>query len=163
LNGLQVTTSAALSSHPAATTSLTATNQTLGHIGAYTVGVIHVARRSQAGQIITLQIMPLTSSKVGSDITWRLAPLRQIMAEPRPSKARFELATDASGRSNGLPEAQWSGVNKLQQVSYVKVVIQGQQVADRSYVFVRSDDPVVVKVITKAEYLAIAGPNNFTP
>jgi hypothetical protein len=39
---------------------------------------------------------------------------------------------------------------------------------ERTYVFVRADDPVAddpvkVRIITKAEYLAIAGPVNFTP
>jgi hypothetical protein len=48
-------------------------------------------------------------------------------------------------------------------VSYVKVVLPGQPVADRSYVFVRSDDPSKVSMITKAQYLAIAGQVNFTP
>jgi hypothetical protein len=46
-------------------------------------------------------------------------------------------------------------------VSYVKIILPGQPVAERSYVFVRSDDPLTVT--TKAEYLAIAGPENFTP
>ncbi len=162
LSGLQVTANSSLPSQSSATTSLAATNQTLGQIRAYTVGVIHVARRSQAGQLITLQISPIAASGV-TDTTWRLAPLRQIMDEPSPSKARFNLATDASGHSNGLPEAIWSGVDGVQQVSYLKVVMPGQPVSQRSYIFVRSDDPVTVNVITESEYLAVAGPANFTP
>jgi hypothetical protein len=65
--------------------------------------------------------------------------------------------------SSTLPHAQWYGPVMQQMVSYVKVIIPGQPITDRTYVFVRADDPVKVNSITQAEYLAIAGPVNFTP
>lgn len=153
---LQVTASSAI---PANTSMpvipLATTVQTLGRISEYTIGVIHVQHLNRAGQIIMLAITPALAGAA----TWRLEPFKQLIMEPHSQTARGGIGV----MPVGLPEAQWSGEYQEQLVSYVKVVIPGQPVADRTYVFLRSDDPVVVKVITKAQYIAIAGPANFTP
>jgi len=137
---------------------LLTTVQTLGQLGSYTVGVAQVERRSQVGQTITLAITPVALA--GADApTWRLSPMKQLRVETHVATSRSWLTTNP----NGLSEVEWSPSFMSQKVSYVKVIIAGQAVSDRSYVFVRSDDPVVVKVMSKADYLAIAGPANFIP
>ncbi len=132
--------------------------QTLGRLGSYEVGVAQVEHRSHVGQTIALAITPVPLSGT-SVTTWRLAPLKQLRPEPHVATTRSVLRTN----SNGLSEAQWHGPVMAQLVSYATIILPGQLAADRSHVFVRSDDPVVVAVITEAEYLAFAGLANFTP
>lgn len=91
--------------------------------------------------------------------TWRLSPVKQLITQPHANSARTGVGWDPVL----LPEAQWSAEVMPQLVSYVKVIIPGQPAADRAYIFLRSDDPVVVTIITKAQYLALAGSVNFTP
>jgi len=138
--------------------TLAATVQALGQIGAYTIGVIHVTRNNRSGQFVTLAITP----SVAGAATWQLAPLQQRFPAPPPRHTRIGMWVTPEG----LPEAQWLGPVTEQEVTYliyVKVVIPGQPVADRTYVFFQYDDPVVVKALTKAQYIAIAGSANFTP
>lgn len=158
---LRVVASSALpteSSDATIVTLLATTVQTLGRLGSYEVGVAQVEHRSQSGQTITLAItlVPLSGTSV---TTWRLAPLKQLRPEPHVSTTRSVLRTN----SNELSEAQWYGPVMAQLVSYATVILPGQLAADRSHVFVRSDDPVVVAVITEPEYLAFAGLASFTP
>src|SRR5579862_1462953 len=110
ISSLQVAVSSSLPSHPTPVTQLATTVQTLGQIGSYTVGVIHVARRSQAGQIITLAITPVTQSGATGP-TWRLEPLKQVRQEPPRTGGIMWLST------TGLPEAQWSPPVMAQEVS----------------------------------------------
>jgi hypothetical protein len=160
---LQVTGSASLPGSPTTPAiPLPVTSQTLGQIGAYTIGAIHIGRFdhtgqpvNRAGQIITVAITP----SLPGAATWRLSPIHQLIVEPHAQTARGGLGA----YPDGLPEAQWSPPVQAQLVSYVKVILPGQPVADRSYVFVRSDDWVKVQVISKAQYIALAGGENFTP
>lgn len=156
-NSLQATASA---SHLSNTTSksLATTVQVLGQISGYSIGVIHVDWANHVDQFIVLQLTLVspTGARAG---TWQLTPLQQVSSDPHPD-GRFQIDTSDSG----LPEADWfKAFMGAHTVSYVKIILPGQPVADRSYVFVRSDDPLTVIVITKADYLAIAGPENFTP
>jgi hypothetical protein len=50
-----------------------------------------------------------------------------------------------------------------EQVAYFRGPTPKQQGVSRSYVFLRMDDPVVVSVITQAQYISIAGAENFKP
>ncbi|MEO7002410.1 MAG: hypothetical protein ABI068_11355 [Ktedonobacterales bacterium] len=153
---LRVSASSSLAGRGAASVmALATTVQPLGQIGDYAIGVIHVEHINRAGQIISLAITPT----VANAITWQLAPFKQLIVEPHAQTARGGIGIMAEG----LPEVQWSGELEEQLASYVKVVIPGQPVTNRTYVFVRSDDPVVVQVITKVQFIAIAGSANFTP
>jgi len=160
---LSVTASAELPTKSATKDTLATTIQVLGQIGAYTVGVVHVGRGQNVAQTIILKVQPKTAAGADVGAPWRLTPMQQLMPEPHANTARGGLATTLNGAPGALPEAQWFGEVMPQLVGYVKVIIPGQPVANRSYVFLRSDDPIVVTVITKAQYLAIAGAANFTP
>jgi hypothetical protein len=118
-----------------------------------------VARINRANHLIELQLTAV--SPTGADVdTWHLAPFKQLIPDPHPGSGWYGL----SAITTALPEVRWYDVVEgVHMVSYVKVIIPGQPIADRSYVFVSSDDPVKVLVITKAQYLSIAGPANFTP
>lgn len=156
---LRITASSSLASHPATPpVPLAATIQTLGQIDEYTVGVMHIEHLNRADQLVTLAITP---SLVGA-ATWRLSPIHQRIYEPHA-----QTATGVFGAySDGLPEAQWHWPVVLQgelELSYVKVVLPGQPVANHSYVFVRSDSSANVQVMSKAQYIALAGADNFTP
>jgi hypothetical protein len=156
-NSLQVTASASHLSNTTSARSLATTVQVLGQISGYSIGVIHVDWANHVNQLIGLQLT-LVSPTGAPAATWQLTPLQQVSSDPHPD-GRFQIDTSDSG----LPEADWFVAHMgAHTVSYVKIILPGQPVADRSYVFVRSDDPLTVTVITKAEYLAIAGPENFT-
>jgi hypothetical protein len=155
-NRLQATASTSHLANTTAASSLATTVQLLGQISDYSIGVIHVDWADHVNQVIGLQLTAVSSTgaRVGA---WQLTLLQQV--DPDPNPGWFGINTGGSG----LPEAVWRMVPMGgTTVSYVKVIIPGQPVADRSYVFVGSDDPVTVQVISKAEYLRIAGPANFT-
>jgi hypothetical protein len=161
---LQITASASLPVSPTTpAVPLAATLQTLGQIGAYTIGVLHIGRFDHAGQLVNragqIISMTITAPALVGAAPWRLAPLHQLIVEPHAQTAWGALGA----YQDGLPEAQWSGPVQAQLVSYVKVVMPGQAVGARRYVFVRSDGPVTVQVISQAQYLALAGGENFTP
>jgi len=156
---LRVMASAEAATDPSAPIQLATTDQTLGQIGAYTVGVVHVTRGQNVAQTITLEITPSTASGTSIGVIWHLAPLKQLI----PTQQHTWVSGGATTNPNALPDAQWSPQVMSQQVSYVKIIMPGELAASRAYVFLRSDDPVTVTVITKAEYLAIAGSANFTP
>jgi hypothetical protein len=153
---LRVTASSSLSASPSTpVVPLTSAIQTLGQIGDYTIGVMHIKHLNRAGQVITLAITPALPGAA----TWHLSPIHQLIYQ-----THADTATGAAGGyPDALSEAQWYGPVQAQLVSYVKVVIPGQPIADRTYVFVRSDDWVNVQAITKAQYIALAGTGNFTP
>jgi hypothetical protein len=155
-NRLQATASASHLSNTTSARSLATTVQVLGQISGYSIGVIHVAWANHVNQLIGLQLTAVSPSGARTG-TWQLTPLRQVISDPH-LVGRFQINTADSG----LPEAGWFvAFQEAHTVSYVKIILPAQPVADRSYVFVRSDDPVTV--ITRAEYLAIAGPANFSP
>ena len=62
-----------------------------------------------------------------------------------------------------LPEVDFYGPVMREQVAYFRGPTPKQQGVSRSYVFLRMDDPVVVSVITQAQYISIAGAENFKP
>ncbi len=155
---LRLAASDYLATDPSQVTPLATTNQVVGQIGSYVIGVAHIARSNRAGQVIMLQVTPV-SHRGSVYSTWRLVTFKQLTLEPQDDTTWGGV----NPANNALPEAIWSGEIESQKVSYFKVNIPGQPVAKRTYVFLRSDDPVVVKVITKAQFIAIAGANNFIP
>jgi hypothetical protein len=133
----------------------------LGGINDYSIGVIHVDWTNNVNQLIGLQLTVVSPAGARAG-AWQLTPLQQTRPDSNPGWVI--LNTDANPSDTALPEAVWTTVVMGgTTVSYVKIILPGQPVADRSYVFEGSDDPATVKVISKAEYLRIAGPANFTP
>jgi hypothetical protein len=160
-NQLQATARASHLANMTTASGLATTLQVLGQMRNYSIGVIHVAWVKNARQFIGLQLTVVSPAGVRVS-RWQLTPLEQLLSDRLyHTTAGMEAYP---GAASSLPEADWVPVVEgVQVVSYVKVIVPGQPVADRSYVFVRSGDPVTVKVISKAEYLAIAGSANFTP
>ena len=153
---MRVTVSASLAADSMTTIQLATFVKALGQFGAYTIGVAQVAHKSDAGQVFALAITPITAAGADGD-TWRLAPLRQMRPEPHVDTAWSWLRI----QQEGLPEVKWEGPLMGERVSFVRVILPGQPTADQPAIFVRSDDPVEVKLIAKAEYIAIAGLNNY--
>jgi hypothetical protein len=142
-----------LSSNPQAKTSLVATVQSLGQLGTSNVGVIHVQGLSRAHQIIALQIIP-PGRKTPA---WQLAPLDQIIDDPHPNDSTTSFSVEQIGHQ----EIIWYGPVMFEQVAFFKQTISSHSASHSSYIFVRIDNPRMVTVITKAQYLAIAGQKNF--
>lgn len=142
-----------LSSNPQAKISLAATVQSLGQLGASNIGVIHVQGLSRAHQIIALQIL-LFGRKTPA---WQLAPLQQLITDPHPNDSIASFSIEQIGH----PEIVWYGPVMFEEVAFFKQMASSHSASDSSYIFVRIDDPYIVKVITKAQYLAIAGQQNF--
>jgi len=149
---IKVKVSSSLTYSSKTETNLKTTMEVLKHIQTYTVGVIHAERISHIGQVITLQI----TRSGGRTTSWSLALLKQVENEPHKDTTWYGIYPGFSG----LPEVKWYGPVKEQQVAYFKVAgsVRGNQ--QPTYVFVRSDDPLVVRIITMEEYLKIAGPEN---
>jgi hypothetical protein len=135
--------------------SLITSVQTLGQLGPFTVGVVHVFRFSRVGQMIELQIMPPGENKA----SLRLEPLKQLTAETSENTENGEIYPGVGG----LPEVDFNGPVMRESVAYFRGPASNQQKSSRSYVFLRMDDPVVVSVITQAQYISIAGAENFKP
>ena len=130
-------------------TSLTTTIQSLGQLGPFDTGVLHVKIFHLTGQIIELRITPVGKNEP----TWKLAPLKQILDEQgEGSQYGFSIQTP---QPSGV---LWFGPVKEETVAFFK---ESETKPNASYVFVRFDDASLVKVITQAEYLRIAGKENF--
>ena len=126
---------------------LVTTVQPLGSLGSFEVGVIHAPLLDRTGQLLTIQItMPGQNTP-----TWHLAPLKQPLKEPDPSNpAYYGLYLDQTK----FPSITFYGPVMEQQVAFFRD-------ATPDYIFLRLGDTGPVQIITKAEYLAIAGPKNF--
>jgi len=121
--------------------------QPLGSLDSFNVGVIHAPLLDRAGQLLTIQItMPGQHTP-----TWHLAPLKQLLKEPNPSNpAYYGLYLDQTK----FPSITFYGPVMEQQVAFFRD-------AAPDYIFLRLGSTGPVQIITKAEYLAIAGPKNF--
>jgi anti-sigma factor RsiW len=126
---------------------LVTTVQPLGNLGSFNVGVIHAPLLDRTGQLLTIQItMPGQHTP-----TWQLAPLKQPLKEPDPSNPpHYDLYLDQTK----FPSITFYGPATEQQVAFFKDTAS-------NHVFLRLGDTGPVQIITKAEYLAIAGPKNF--
>lgn len=130
-------------------TSLATTVQPLGRLGTFDAGVLHVKVFHLTGQIIELHITPAGKNEP----TWKLAPLKQTLDEPgNDSQYGFSVQTP---QPSGV---LWFGPVKEESVAFFK---ESETKPNASYVFIRFDDDTLVKVITQAGYLKIAGQENF--
>ncbi|MEO8970835.1 MAG: zf-HC2 domain-containing protein [Ktedonobacteraceae bacterium] len=141
-------------SNPRALTKLVTTVQSLGYLGGFNVGVVHARGLNRVGQIIALQITPPGKNTP----TLRLAPLKQLLNYPFDSSRTY---WGFPVEQTGLPEVFWYGPVMMENVAFFKSGNAKQPGGHVTYIFVRLDDPIVVKVITQKEYLAIAGQQNF--
>jgi hypothetical protein len=141
-----------LASNPGTSTRLVTTVQSLGQLGAFNVGVVHAHVLNRVGQIIALQITPSVES--ASTPTWRLAPLKQLLNN---AFANWGFPIEQAE----LPEVFWYGPVMKEQVGFFKSTGANQPGSRTLHIFLRLDDPVAVKIITQAEYLSIAGQQNF--
>jgi hypothetical protein len=130
-------------------TPLATTVQALGKLGALDAGLLHVKLFHLTGQTIELHVT--TSGKNGP--TWKLAPLKQTTDEP--GKGYWYGLSIQTQQPSGV---LWFGPVKGETVAFFK---ENETKPDASYVFVRFDDATLVKVITRAQYLEIAGQENF--
>ncbi len=131
------------------------TVQSLGYLGEFNAGVVHARGLNWVGQIIALQITPPGKSSPAL----RLAPLKQLLNFSfDSSRAYWGFPVEQTG----LPGILWSGPVMMQNVAYFKSTVSNQPGGHAAYIFVRLDDPIVVKVITEKEYLAIVGQRNFS-
>lgn len=141
-------------SNPGAVTKLVTTVQSLGYLDGFNVGVVHARGLNRVGQIIALQITPLGKNTP----TLRLAPLKQLLNYSFDSTRIYE---GFPIEQTGLPGIFWYGPVKMEQVAFFKNTVSNPPGGHATYIFVRLDDSIVVKVITQEEYLAIAGQQNF--
>lgn len=130
---------------PQSTSNLAATVRTLGRLGPYIISVLHVKRSSYAGQVLSLQITPPGESR----FTWSLMPLEQVSQEAHENTAYYGFFLDTTT----LNEVSWHEPAMDQQVSYLEYTAKMGQ----AYLFLKRGDPSVVLVITRSEYLSIAG------
>ena len=132
-------------SRPQSTSNLAITVQPLGQLGPYTISVLHVKRSSYAGQVLSLKI----TSPGESRFTWSLTPLEQVSQETHENTAYYGFFLDTAT----LNEVSWHEPAMDQQVSYLEYKAKMGQ----AYLFLKRGDPSVVTVITRSEYLSIAG------
>ena len=142
-----------LTSAPKTITHLAATVQPLGQLSAFKIGVIHMPRLNQVKQIISLQTTLLTRNTPN----WHIAPLKQLIDEPH-NGSHYSFTID----SKELPNITFYEPVMQEQVAFFKDTSSGVPTSSPSRIFLRLDDPTKVAIITQAEYLTIAGKQNFT-
>ncbi len=140
-----------IQSYPNVLTDLAATVQPLGQLGPWNVGVIHTTGLNRTHQIILLQVF----APGERTITWHLEPLIQLRDDPRGGILwRNPININQAGYST----IYWYGPVMQEQVAFFRYTALRKPPA---YIFVRIADPTTVQIINKAQYLAIAGKQNF--
>jgi hypothetical protein len=129
-------------------TPLASTVQPLGKLGAFDAGILHVKLFHLTGQMIELHI----AVQGKNEPLWKLAPLKQTIDESAKDTS-YGLSIQIRQPSGVL----WFGPVKGE-FAFFK---ESETKSDASYVFVRFDDTTSVKVITRAQYLEVAGKENF--
>ena len=137
--------------HQASTILLSTQDESLGTLGAYTIGVLHVRRIDRAGQVITIQM-----KIAGHSNTWSLSPLQQLLLDNRPNTT-VSIFVD----QRQLPDITWSGPVMDQQVAYMQDISTSHINANTAHIFLRLDDPIKVQIISQAQFIAIAGKQNY--
>lgn len=131
--------------------TLSATVQSLGQLGSWNIGVIHTTSLNRTHQIILLQIV----APGERTITWHLEPLIQLRDDPRGS---ILWRNPVNVNQAEYSTIYWYGPVMQEQVAFFRYTALRKPPA---YIFVRIADPITVQVINKAQYLAIAGKQNF--
>jgi hypothetical protein len=136
---------------------LTARVESLGSLGEYDIGIVHVAWIDRPGQVIRLQIF---SSQDGL-LLGELTPLRQLQYP----------VYQGGGKLGGIglaqtacPEILFQGPVKREQVAFFMRTLQQQPASGMTHLFLqipRGYGEAAVSLISQADYLAIAGIENF--
>jgi hypothetical protein len=146
-----VQVSSYVQSSPNKLTALATTVQPLGQLGPWNVGVIHATSLSRAHQIITLQVF-VPGERTAA---WHLEPLIQLRDDLRGGIIwRNPININQGGHST----IYWYGPVMQEQVAFFRYTALRKPPV---YIFVSIADPTTVQIISKAQYLAIAGKQNF--
>jgi hypothetical protein len=137
--------------------SLTSRVESLGLLGEYAIGIVHIAWIDRPGQVINLQIFPSQNGKLLGELT----PLRQLHY---PTYQGGGKRGDIGLTQTAFPEILFQGPVKREQVAFFRRVLQQQPVSDMPHMFLqmpRGYDEVTVSLISQSDYLAVAGIENF--
>lgn len=146
-----VKVSSYIQSSPDALITLPTTVQSLGQLGPWNVGVIHTIGLNRTHQIILLQVF----APGERTIAWHLEPLIQLRDDARGG---ILWSNPININQVGHSTIYWYGPVMQEQVAFFRYTALRKPPA---YIFVRIDDPTTVQIISKAQYLAIAGKQNF--
>ncbi len=127
-------------------------DQPLGKLGMYTLGVLHIQRIDRLNQVLTIQ-----ATTQEHPTPWNIKPLKQLFVDSNPN----ETGSIYVGQNN-FPDITWYGPVMMQQVAFFKDTSNKNAGPDAPHVFLRLGTPNVVSTISKAEYLAIAGQENYS-
>lgn len=128
--------------------------ESLGYVGEWNVGIVHIDWMDRPDQIITLAISPAGSSTP----VWRLEPVLQLYI---PGEARG-LYASMMPDTHELAEVEFYGPFKKQQLAFFRLrdPETGNPRLDVAPLFMRiprGHDAVTAVLLTEAEYLALAG------
>ncbi len=155
-----VTTTSNLEGNSALPLQLETRVQPLGVLGNVNIGVIHARLVNRVNQSIELHISPPGDSTQH----WILAPLKQWINEPHPGSSTYSFW---DLHPIGIPTIAFSepiygpSINGL--VAYFRLIQSAHSTSQPVYLFLRMDHPTLVSLITKKQFLAIAGPGNLQP
>ncbi len=151
-----ITTTSNLEGNPALPLQLETRVQPLGVLGNVNIGVIHARLINRVNQSIVLHISPPGDSTQH----WQLAPLKQTINEPHPG-GFIERFSDLHPLA--IPTIAFSVPITTGQVAYFRLIQPTHSTSQPVYLFLRIDHPTLVSLITKKQFLAIAGPGNLQP
>ncbi|GER92260.1 hypothetical protein KDW_64220 [Dictyobacter vulcani] len=138
---------------PRTLTNLPTSIQVLGHVGPYEAGYIYAPATDHVQQHVMLRAF-----KPGqTSVAWQLTPLIQIMPISHMDSSWTFLYVDQKAH----PEIQWTGPIRKQAVSLIKYTPTGARKASPIYMFFLGKDSHTLRIITKEDYLKLAGPENF--
>ncbi len=132
--------------------SLHTYDQPLGKLGMYTLGVLHIQRIDRLNQVLTIE-----ATTQEHPTPWNIKPLKQLFVDSNPN----ETGNIYVGQNN-FPDITWYGPVMMQQVAFFKDTSNKNARPDAPHIFLRLGTPNVVSTISKTEYLAIAGPENYS-
>ena len=130
--------------------------QPLGVLGTVSVGVIHARLFNRVNQSIELHISPPGDSTQH----WKLAPLKQSINDPHPG-GFIDSFSDL--HPPGIPTITFNVPITTGQVAYFRLIQPAHSTSQPVYIFLKMDQPTLVSLITKEQFLAIAGPGNLQP
>ncbi len=129
---------------------LTTEVHSFGSLDDYELGVIYVHRESRPGQVLTLSI----SYPGGRNLPWTIHPLKQLRDEPQGSRGGVNWAD----MRKYLPaEIEILGPVMHEQVMCFRRKVPEKNAENVQGIFILENDPERVQVISRADYLAIAG------
>ena len=152
-----ITTTSNLEGHSALPLQVETRVQPLGVLGTVNVGVIHARLLNRVKQTIELHISPPGEGTQH----WTLVPLKQVINEPCPGESTYRFW---DLHPLGIPTiafyGPFYGPSTNEQVAYFHLVQPAHSTSRPVYLFLRMDQPTLVSLISKEQFLAVAGPGN---